>query len=80
VLAGVLMTNVWAIRLTRLAPCERPTLLLTAGPLVLCGLGVFSLWATGASWQLGLAKCAVFSASLGAGALALRHQKQRASQ
>jgi hypothetical protein len=77
VLAGVLMTNVWAIRLTRLAPCERPTLLLTAGPLVLGVLGVFNLWATGADLPMALAKSAAFTLALGAAALLIKRQLRR---
>jgi hypothetical protein len=77
-LAGVVLTNLWAIRLTRLTPCERPDLLLKAGPLVLLALGAFNQWPPVGSWPMLLAKVAAFLVVLGGAGAWLRQRAQPA--
>jgi Polysaccharide biosynthesis protein len=76
VLAGVVLTNLWAIRLTRLAPCDRPDVLLKAGPVVLLVLGAFSQWPPAGAWPILLAKSATFLLVM-VGAGAWLHRRSR---
>jgi hypothetical protein len=77
VLAGIVLTDVWATRLTRLTPCERPRLLLAAGPVAGVTLGAFNLWHTQADWLMLLAKSTAFLVVLGGTGLLIKRELRR---